>query len=84
LFDGLRSIGWNATAPKGSFFSWLPVPLGYDSVSFSDLLLKEAHVVMAPGVGFGPTGEGYVRCALLADAHRLQEAILRIGKLNLF
>jgi aminotransferase len=84
LFRSLQTIGWEAQPPKGSFFSWLPIPKSYDSVAFSDKLLREANVMMAPGVGFGPTGEGYVRCALLTDEQRLNEAIERIGKLNLF
>lgn len=84
LFGALARIGWEAKAPEGSFFSWLPVPRGMTSAEFSDLLLREAQVVMAPGVGFGEHGEGYVRCALLANESRLEEAAQRIGKLSLF
>lgn len=84
LFDELRRIGWQAKPSQGSFFAWLPVPPGYDSVQFSDLLLEKAHVVVAPGVGFGPTGEGYVRVALLSSEERLREAVARIEKLQLF
>ncbi|CAM4216242.1 pyridoxal phosphate-dependent aminotransferase [Paenibacillus tarimensis] len=84
LFDALSGIGWKAVKPGGSFFCWLPVPDGYTSESFSDLLLKEANVVLAPGVGFGTHGEGYVRLGLLADEARLQEAVRRIGALGLF
>lgn len=84
LMDSLAAIGWQACAPKGSFFAWLPVPFGYTSEQFADYILEHAHVVMAPGVGFGPSGEGYVRCALLADESRIREAITRIGRLSLF
>ncbi|MGC5328435.1 pyridoxal phosphate-dependent aminotransferase [Brevibacillus sp. SYSU BS000544] len=84
LFRGLDEIGWKATPSQGSFFAWLPVPNGMGSVEFSDLLLEQAHVVVAPGVGFGPTGEGYVRTALLTTEDRLQEAVQRIAKLGLF
>ena len=84
LFDSLAQIGWRAKPSQGSFFAWLPVPPGYDSVQFSDLLLEKAHVVVAPGVGFGPTGEGYVRAALLSPEERLREAVERIDRLNLF
>ncbi|MFI2855678.1 pyridoxal phosphate-dependent aminotransferase [Paenibacillus sp. JSM ZJ436] len=82
--DALKGIGWNAAKPTGSFFSWLPVPKGFTSVSFANLLLEEAHVVMAPGVGFGAHGEGYVRAGLLSSEERLQEAAARIGKLGVF
>jgi L-glutamine---4-(methylsulfanyl)-2-oxobutanoate aminotransferase len=84
LVDACRSIGWDVTAPAGSFFAWLPVPKPYTSVQFSDLLLEKAHVVTAPGIGFGAHGEGYVRVGLLTEEARLQEAIRRIGRLGLF
>ena len=47
-----QDIGWKVQSPKGSFFAWLPVPEGYTSESFADLLLEKAHVVVAPGIGF--------------------------------
>ncbi len=84
LFSALDRIGWKAERPSGSFFCWLPVPEGYTSEAFSDLLLEKADVVVAPGVGFGTFGEGYVRLGLLTSEARLQEAIERIGKLGLF
>jgi len=84
LFDTLQSIGWQAERSAGSFFTWLPVPQGFTSASFADLILNEAKVVVAPGIGFGEHGEGYVRLALLANEARLTEAINRIGNLQLF
>jgi aminotransferase len=84
LFAALDRIGWQADKPAGSFFCWLPVPEGHTSMSFSDLLLEQADVVVAPGSGFGASGEGYVRLGLLAPAERLEEAAERIGKLGLF
>jgi len=84
LFTALDEIGWKAEKPTGSFFCWLPVPQGYTSQQFADLVLEEAAVVVAPGIGFGTSGEGYVRLGLLTDEDRLKEAIYRIGKLGLF
>jgi aminotransferase len=84
LVNALQQIGWNVTAPAGSFFAWLPVPNGWTSEQFADLLLEKAHVVVAPGIGFGEYGEGYVRVGLLTDEERLKEAVGRIAKLNLF
>ncbi|SMF87181.1 aminotransferase [Paenibacillus uliginis N3/975] len=84
FFDALSDIGWNAEKPAGSFFSWLSVPEGFTSVSFSNLLLEKAHVAVAPGIGFGTYGEGYVRIGLLSSEDRLREAAERIGKLGLF
>ncbi|MNO48531.1 LL-diaminopimelate aminotransferase [compost metagenome] len=84
LISGLRELGWKVEAPGGSFFAWLPVPAGYTSQSFADLLLDEAHVVVAPGIGFGEYGEGYVRAGLVSDEARLAEAVKRIAGLKLF
>ncbi|NMO97990.1 pyridoxal phosphate-dependent aminotransferase [Paenibacillus lemnae] len=82
--EALDQIGWKTKKPEGSFFSWLPVPDGYTSSSFADLLLEQAHVVVAPGIGFGSHGEGYVRAGLLCSEDRLREAAERIGKLGVF
>jgi len=84
FIGALQSIGWDVKAPEGSFFAWLPVPAGYTSVSFADLLLEKAHVAVAPGIGFGEFGDRYVRVGLLTDEERLVEAANRIKKLNLF
>jgi aminotransferase len=84
LFAALDRIGWKAARPGGSFFCWLPVAEGFTSESFADLILQEADVVVAPGVGFGTHGEGFVRLGLLTNEARLEEAVERIGKLNLF
>lgn len=84
LFDGLRSIGWDVRAPKGSFFAWLKVPKGFTSQQFADILLEKAHIIVAPGIGFGEFGEGYVRVGLLTDEERLKEAVKRIGSLEIF
>ncbi|RYG72285.1 pyridoxal phosphate-dependent aminotransferase [Lentibacillus lipolyticus] len=80
----LNDIGWKVDPPKGTFFAWLPVPKGYTSEEFANLLIEKAHVVTAPGHGFGPHGEGYVRVGLLDSEERLEEAVNRIEKLNLF
>ncbi|GAB7053831.1 MULTISPECIES: pyridoxal phosphate-dependent aminotransferase [Paenibacillus] len=84
LFGALDSIGWKANRSQGSFFTWLPVPKGYSSESLADMLLDKAKIVVAPGVGFGEHGEGYVRLGLLSTEARLKEAIARIQALGLF
>ena len=84
FINGCREIGWNVTAPAGSFFAWLKVPNGYTSEEFADILLEKAQIAVAPGNGFGEFGEGYVRVGLLTDTHRLEEAITRLKNLELF
>ena len=76
LISECKRIGWNVEAPKASFFAWLPVPQGYTSETFSDILLQQAGVVVAPGHGFGVHGEGYVRVGLLASEERIAEAFV--------
>lgn len=84
LVEEAHRIGWQVTAPKGSFFAWLPVPEGYKSEEFADLLLEKADIAVAAGNGFGEYGEGYVRIGLLVNEDRLREAIARVEKLGLF
>lgn len=84
LVEEAHRIGWQVTAPKGSFFAWLPVPEGYSSEDFANLLLDKADIAVAAGNGFGEYGEGYVRVGLLVSEERLREAMVRIEKLGLF
>ncbi|WP_404408836.1 pyridoxal phosphate-dependent aminotransferase [Jeotgalibacillus malaysiensis] len=84
MVRAFNEAGWKVKAPQGSFFAWFKVPDGYSSESFSDVLLEKAGVVVAPGIGFGESGEGYVRVALLADEDRIEEAASRLSKLKLF
>ncbi len=84
LINACNRIGWQVEAPRGSFFAWLSVPKGFTSQSFADKLLNDADVVVAPGIGFGEYGEGYIRVGLLVDEHRIEEAIERIDKLGIF
>ena len=84
LYGALDEIGWQAKKPAGSFFCWLPVAQGHTSMSFANLLLEQAVVVVAPGCGFGRSGEGYVRLGLLTGEERLREVAARVGRLGLF
>ncbi|QTF06823.1 aminotransferase class I/II-fold pyridoxal phosphate-dependent enzyme [Brenneria izadpanahii] len=84
LTEGLRNIGWPSPAAQGTFFVWLPVPEGYDSLTFANLLLERAQVLAAPGEGFGPAGRGFIRLSLTSHQDRLTEAVARLGQLALF
>ncbi|MBI2154993.1 MAG: LL-diaminopimelate aminotransferase [Candidatus Rokubacteria bacterium] len=79
---GLRALGWQVDVPKGTFFVWAPVPGGLDSRAFATRLLEEAGVVVTPGVGFGPSGEGFYRIALTVDQARIAEAMERLKRLR--
>ena len=81
LCDGLKSMGIVVEPPKGSIYVWAPVPEGQTSESFTTYLLDEADLVVAPGNGYGPTGEGYIRFSLTLADDRLQEGVERLRKL---
>ncbi|WP_461240559.1 aminotransferase class I/II-fold pyridoxal phosphate-dependent enzyme [Paucilactobacillus sp. N302-9] len=79
-----EKIGWRTINPGGTFYAWMPVPEGYTSESFADLLLDKVGVGVAPGNGFGTQGEGYIRIGLLVPPERLVEAVERIDSLKIF
>jgi LL-diaminopimelate aminotransferase len=79
LVNGLRSLGYQVTAPKATFYVWMPVD---DCMAFSARLLNEAGIVATPGLGFGSSGEGYVRFALTRPVERIQEALDRIAGMS--
>lgn len=83
VVGGLRKLGLPVTSPRATFFVWAPVPNGSDSRKWASRLLQEAGVVVTPGVGFGPSGEGYYRIALTVDKARIAEAMERVAKLAL-
>ncbi|MDQ3785481.1 MAG: LL-diaminopimelate aminotransferase [Actinomycetota bacterium] len=80
LCDGLASMGVEIEPPKGSIYLWVPVPQGHTSESFTTLLLDEADIVAAPGNGYGPSGEGFVRFSITIADDRLQEGVERLRK----
>ena len=57
---------------------WAKVPDGETSASFATKLLEQAHVIVTPGSGYGPGGEGYIRISLTTPDKRLTEAVRRI------
>jgi len=64
-------------------FAWAPVPAPFaaiGSMGFSKILLREAEVAVAPGVGFGEYGEGYVRLGLVENEHRIRQAARGVRK----
>jgi alanine-synthesizing transaminase len=83
LVDGLARIGWHIPKPKGTMFVWAPLPEAYEelgSLEFAKMLVQEAKVAVAPGVGFGPGGEGFVRFALVENEQRIGQALRGIRK----
>ncbi|HWR08839.1 LL-diaminopimelate aminotransferase [Sporomusa sp.] len=76
--EGLKTIGLDVFGGVNAPYIWLKTPQGYDSWSFFDKLLTDAHIVGTPGAGFGPAGEGYFRLTAFGSQESTQEAIERI------
>ncbi|MGC7847516.1 LL-diaminopimelate aminotransferase [Desulforudis sp. 1088] len=83
----LEELGWRINKPKATFYIWVPVPRGYTSASFAELVLEKAGVVITPGTGYGAKGEGFFRISLTIPDSRLREAMHRLkstlGKVEL-
>lgn len=84
VVEGLARAGWEVEVPKATMFVWAKLPPEFEalgSLAFSKLLLKEAEVAVAPGVGFGEYGDGYVRIGLVENKQRLRQASRNIRSL---
>ncbi|RFU66379.1 LL-diaminopimelate aminotransferase [Peribacillus saganii] len=84
LVEGLRSLGWNVDRPQGGMFIWARIPEGYSSSGFAYELIDRTNVVVTPGNAFGPTGEGYVRIALVQNEAVLAKAVDNISTSGIF
>jgi LL-diaminopimelate aminotransferase len=75
----LVKAGFTVEAPSAAMYLWIPLPDGTPSAAFARHALEESGVVVLPGCGFGPAGEGFFRIALTVGADRLREAAERLG-----
>lgn len=80
IVDAFNDLGWDLEAPKATFYIWAPVPKGYTSASFAEYVLDQAGIVVTPGSGYGPSGEGYFRISLTIPEERVREAAERLKK----
>jgi len=83
MVESFGRAGWDIPPPAASMFAWAPIPEQYKhlgAMEFSKRLLAEAGVAVAPGVGFGDEGEGYVRLALVENEQRIRQAARNMKK----
>lgn len=80
IVEALQAIGLECNTPQATIYVWAKVPNGYTSAEFAEKLLEQAHVIVTPGSGYGPDGEGYIRISLTTPDDRLLEAVDRIKK----
>ncbi|MEN4977181.1 aminotransferase class I/II-fold pyridoxal phosphate-dependent enzyme [Erwinia billingiae] len=84
VFTRLAEMNWPVRKQQGTFFLWLPVPDGFSGEDFVGKLLHEAHVLVAPGDGFGEHASQYIRISLTVQTELLMAALDRIAALELF
>ena len=83
LVEVMGRAGWDIPPPAASMFAWAPLPPALahmGSLEFSKQMLTHAHVAVAPGVGYGEDGEGFVRIALVENEQRLRQAARNVRR----
>ncbi len=83
LISGFSAAGWDIPSPDATMFAWAPIPEPFahlGSLEFSKLLLQEAKVAVAPGLGFGEYGDGFVRVAMVENEQRIRQASRNVKK----
>jgi alanine-synthesizing transaminase len=83
LVEAMGRAGWPIPNPPATMFAWAPIPEQFahlGSLEFSKLLLEKADVAVAPGVGFGEHGEGYVRIGLVENEQRIRQAARNVRR----
>jgi alanine-synthesizing transaminase len=83
MVESFGRAGWEIPSPRASMFAWAPLPPALKemgSLEFSKQLLTKAGVAVAPGVGYGEDGEGYVRIAMVENEQRLRQAARNVRR----
>ncbi len=75
----LHANGFSCSTPSAAMYLWIPLPPSVPSAQFTRRALEDTGVVLLPGSGFGPAGEGFFRIALTVGGARLEEAARRLG-----
>ena len=78
ILDGLKYAGFRAYGGINAPYIWLETPNNMTSWAFFDKLLHACQIVVTPGIGFGPSGEGYVRLTAFARAENVEKAMERM------
>ena len=83
LVESFGRAGWEVPPPAATMFAWVPIPERFrsmGSLEFSKLLVEQADVAVAPGIGFGEHGDDHVRIALVENEHRIRQAARNIKR----
>ena len=82
LSEGLRTLGYQVFGGKNAPYIWCKTPDNMDSWAFFDLLLHQCQIVCTPGVGFGDSGQGFVRFSAFSNRNDVEEALRRLKFVN--
>jgi len=80
VYSALADAGWDVEPPRAAMYAWLPVPEGYDDWGWVEAAMREAGVVVTPGVAFGPGGAGYFRISFVQPPGVLAAAVARLAR----
>jgi alanine-synthesizing transaminase len=83
MVESFGRAGWEIPPPRASMFAWAPLPEPFrslGSIDFATLLVENASVAVAPGIGFGEHGEGFIRLALVENEQRIRQAARNIRR----
>ena len=83
LVKSFSRAGWEIPSPSASMFAWAPVPDKFrelGSLHFSKLLIEKADLAVAPGIGFGEHGDGFVRIALVENEQSIRQAARNVAR----
>lgn len=83
MVESFTRAGWDIPSPEATMFAWVPIPEQFKeigSLEFAKRLVGEAHVAVAPGVGFGEYGDEYVRLAFVENEQRIRQAARNIRR----
>ena len=83
MVESFTRAGWPIPSPDATMFAWVKVPEPFrdiGSLEFAKRLVEEAHVAVAPGVGFGEYGDDYVRLAFVENEQRIRQAARNIRR----
>ena len=83
LVEGLKNLSWDVSESPGTFYVWVKLPRGADSMVFARKMINHAGIVITPGSGFGTWGEGYIRFALTIPSARIHQALGRLEQMEL-
>ncbi|MCB2113210.1 MAG: LL-diaminopimelate aminotransferase [Parvularculaceae bacterium] len=84
LVESFTNAGWKIPSPPASMFAWSEIPEEFralGSVGFAKKLMEEADVAVAPGLGFGEHGEGFIRIGLVENEQRIRQAARNVKKM---